>query len=257
MQDIDLQVHFASYLKNHLGYFARRYGRKYSMHFIIDAHSMLMIDQKAFEMSGSWLWLGYPGPLFEQVAGMSLPRGHYRVSVSGGYIDALLEQGLWPREPLPIRDVVALSACFEVLLQRLQGATALHQRQRAHAIEACLFEAWAQQDQAPQQALWLENCCSYLTENACEGINYHFLAGDLGIPLPTLRRNFRKAMGLPMHRYVIEQRCQEVQKLLLETDHSITDIAEILAYDDVAYLSKQFKAVTGLSPSEFRVQRYF
>lgn len=257
MQPVDFEVKFASYIKNHLGTFDRYYNEHWSLHFIINGFGSLQIDEERFDLAGSWFWAGYPGPRFRQDGGDPLPTGHYRGAFVGTQLDDWLHQGLWPQQPLHIHDITRMSECFEQVLRHQHGLTPLHNRLRAHAVEACLLEAWSQQEQAPQQELWLERCCQYLQEHACDEINYQHLAGKLFIPLPTLRRRFRRAMGMPMHRYAVEHRVHLAQQLLLSTDKSLQLVADELGYEDMGYFSRQFKKMTGLSPSAFRKERYY
>ncbi len=256
MQERACQVKFASYIKNHLGSFTRSYDQHWSMHYMINGECSLQIGDEHHEMRGSWFWAGFPGPLFIQLP-TQLPQGHYRAALTGDYLEELLADGLWPQQPLRINDTKRMNICFENLLKELKGSTPLHNRRRVHAIEACLLEAWSQQEQAPQQELWLERCCQRLQDLACEEINYHQLASELFIPLSTLRRRFRQAMGMPMHRYALEHRCHLAQELLLATDDNLDLVADQLGYDDVAYFSRQFKKIVGMNPSAFRQQRYY
>lgn len=257
MRERDLVIDFSSFLKNHLGTFDRVYDRHWSLHFIINAQASLMIDDQHYDLQGTWFWAGYPGPRYQQYGGEPLPSGHYRAALHGSLLAGWLEEGFWPRVPLPIHDSTRMSDRFEILLQHQHGSTPLHNRQRAHALEGILLEAWSQQEQAPQQALWLSRCCDYLEAHACSGIHYQRLADRLQIPLPTLRRHFRRSMGMPMHRYVLEHRCRLAHALLLETDKKLEEIAFDLGYEDVAYFSRQFKKVTGSNPSALRKQRFY
>lgn len=265
MQSADIEITFASYLQNHLGTFDRYYGEQggagghehWSVHFIINAHARLLIDEEDWDLSGSWLWAGYPGPRYQQNGGDPKPQGHYRIALRGALLQRWLDDGLWPMRPLAIRDVPALSERFEYFLKQLQGSTPLHQRLRAHALEACFLEAWRQQQPAPERELWLQRCCSYLEDHACDYIDYQRLSAQLQMPLPTLRRRFRKAMGQPLHTYLLAHRTRLAQQLLLESDQSLDGIADELGYDDVAYFSRQFKKIAGMSPSAFRRERYY
>ena len=258
MESLDADVLFASFIKNHLGNFNRVYDSHWSLHFIIGGHAQLQIADKHYSLEGAWFWAGYAGPQFIQDAGSPLPVGHYRAALRGAHLQSWLDQGLWPTEPMPISNTAEMSACFETLLQRLHGSTAVHQRRRMHAVEGILLEAWSQQEQAPQQELWLERCCELLDAETCNHhVDYQVLANRLYIPLPTLRRRFRQAMGQPMHRYVLTCRCQRAQDLLLSTEDNLDSVATALGYEDVAYFSRQFKQMCGLSPSTFRQQRYY
>ena len=68
--------------------------------------------------------------------------------------------------------------------------------------------------------------------------------------------HFMKAKGITIQQYIINLRIERVKEYLLHDDLTITEISYKLNYSSVAHLSKQFHNVTGMSPSEFRQQKY-
>ena len=46
-------------------------------------------------------------------------------------------------------------------------------------------------------------------------------------------------------------RVRQAQRMLMESDASMSEIAERVGYRDVHFFSRQFKQVTGLSPLRF------
>ncbi len=65
-------------------------------------------------------------------------------------------------------------------------------------------------------------------------------------------RVFKQVMGVSPQRHLMEARIGRAKDLLLETDWSITRIADVLGYNDVYFFSRQFKHVTGQTPSAIR-----
>ena len=55
-----------------------------------------------------------------------------------------------------------------------------------------------------------------------------------------------------MEKYFIAQKIEKVKELILYDELSLSEIADRLNYSSVAYLSNQFKKVTGLTPSFFK-----
>ncbi len=56
---------------------------------------------------------------------------------------------------------------------------------------------------------------------------------------------FSLTQGITLEKYIILERIEKVKELLVYTDKSLTDIAHILGYSSVAYLSSQLKKHTG------------
>ena len=63
---------------------------------------------------------------------------------------------------------------------------------------------------------------------------------------------FSEVEGTTIEKYFIAQKVEKVKELLVYDELSLSEIANRLNYSSVAYLSNQFKKVTGLTPSHFR-----
>ena len=63
---------------------------------------------------------------------------------------------------------------------------------------------------------------------------------------------FSEVEGTTIEKYYIAQKVEKVKELLVYDELSLSEIAFRLNYSSVAYLSNQFKKVTGLTPSHFK-----
>lgn len=63
---------------------------------------------------------------------------------------------------------------------------------------------------------------------------------------------FSEVEGSTIEKYFIAQKIEKVKELLVYDELSLSEIAFRLNYSSVAYLSNQFKKVTGLTPSYFK-----
>ncbi len=63
---------------------------------------------------------------------------------------------------------------------------------------------------------------------------------------------FSEVEGTNIEKYFIAQKIEKVKELLVYDELSLSEIAFRLNYSSVAYLSNQFKKVTGLTPSHFK-----
>lgn len=63
---------------------------------------------------------------------------------------------------------------------------------------------------------------------------------------------FSEVEGTTVEKYFIAQKIEKVKELLVYDELSLSEIAFRLNYSSVAYLSNQFKKVTGLTPSHFK-----
>lgn len=63
---------------------------------------------------------------------------------------------------------------------------------------------------------------------------------------------FSEAEGTTIEKYFIAQKIEKVKELLVYDELSLSEIANKMNYSSVAYLSNQFKKVTGLTPTYFK-----
>ncbi len=63
---------------------------------------------------------------------------------------------------------------------------------------------------------------------------------------------FSEVQGVTIEQYYIAQKIERVKELLVYDELSLSEIADKLNYSSVSHLSKQFKKVTGLTPTHFR-----
>jgi AraC-like DNA-binding protein len=63
---------------------------------------------------------------------------------------------------------------------------------------------------------------------------------------------FSEVEGITIEKYFIAQKIERVKELLVYDELSLSEIAFQLNYSSVAYLSNQFKKVTGLTPTHFK-----
>lgn len=76
----------------------------------------------------------------------------------------------------------------------------------------------------------------------------HILSHDYN----SLSNLFSEVEGTTIEKFFIVQKIEKVKELLVYDELSLSEIAHLMNYSSVAYLSNQFKKVTGLSPSHFK-----
>lgn len=78
------------------------------------------------------------------------------------------------------------------------------------------------------------------------------LSDKLHLDYNYLSNLFSEVEDTTIEKYVIAQKIEKVKELLVYNELSLSEIANRLHYSSVAYLSNQFKKVTGLTPSHFK-----
>jgi len=67
-------------------------------------------------------------------------------------------------------------------------------------------------------------------------------------------REFKKAFGLPPHRYLLTRRIERATALLRDTNLPITEIALQTGWNSIGTFGRIFNDITGESPGEFRTR---
>lgn len=70
-----------------------------------------------------------------------------------------------------------------------------------------------------------------------------------------LSRLFSEMEPLTIEGFIIQQKIEKVKELLQYGELNMNEIAFKLCYSSSAHLSAQFKAVTGLTPSQFKTSK--
>lgn len=82
--------------------------------------------------------------------------------------------------------------------------------------------------------------------------NSDYIVGKFGRTYPYLSSLFSKYEGIMLEKYIILQKIEKVKLLIHEDELTLSEIAFMMGYSSVQYLSTQFKSITGISVSEFK-----
>jgi YesN/AraC family two-component response regulator len=94
-----------------------------------------------------------------------------------------------------------------------------------------------------------------LVHHSNDNISINFsdhLAASLHYDYGYLSNLFSEVEGTTIEKYFITQKIEKAKELLIYDELSLSEIADQLGYSSVAYLSAQFKKVTGLTPSYYK-----
>jgi AraC-like DNA-binding protein len=80
-----------------------------------------------------------------------------------------------------------------------------------------------------------------------------YISEKLNYDYTYLANIFSEVKGITIQQYIIIHKIEKVKELLLYDELNLTEIAYKLQYSSVGHLSNQFKKVTGLSPSYYKL----
>jgi len=179
------------------------------------------------------------------------------IEMQGDTIEALEKDGVISRNTPILRlglQSALVAGCDEIIRDyqtAKPGEEALFAA-RALLMFVRLAEAHRQKDQSEAEKSFMVDACARLQATLDVDIKLSEVASTFGMSERTFRRRFVAQMGVAPARYRLLQRIAAARTLLYGSGLSLRAIAEKLGYCDVYFFSRQFKEVTGITPTQFR-----
>lgn len=82
-----------------------------------------------------------------------------------------------------------------------------------------------------------------------------FIVEKLGYSYTYLSKLFSKVEKTTLEKYIIQKKIERIRELIGQNEYTLSEIAHMMGYSSVQYLSNQFREITGESPSEYK-QRF-
>ncbi len=79
-----------------------------------------------------------------------------------------------------------------------------------------------------------------------------YLSAEMNYEYNYLSNLFSEVEGNTIEKFFISQKIEKIKELLIYDELTLSQIAFKLGYSSVAYLSTQFKKITGLTPGYFK-----
>lgn len=92
---------------------------------------------------------------------------------------------------------------------------------------------------------------AYMTEHLREPLTIETICKEFNISRSTLHKLFQEEKGMGIIQYFNRQKIEEIKTVLRSEEKSLTEIVSTYSYSSEAYFSKQFKRITGMSPTEY------
>lgn len=100
----------------------------------------------------------------------------------------------------------------------------------------------------------MDSAVRYFHKNYNQAISIEDYAASQHMSVSWFIRNFKEYTDSTPAQYLLSLRISNAQTLLETTNYNVTEIANIVGYDNPLYFSRIFKKQSGMSPSEFRKQ---
>ncbi len=80
-----------------------------------------------------------------------------------------------------------------------------------------------------------------------------YISEKVGLDYTYLSNMFAEVKGITLQNFIIMHKIEKVKELLFYDELNLSEISYRLQYSSVAHLSAQFKKITGLTPSYYKI----
>ena len=94
----------------------------------------------------------------------------------------------------------------------------------------------------------------YVYKHFHEELTVEKIAKALGVNSDYLSRVFKKAEGISLKRYILQERTTRAKNLLRYSDYSILEISKYLGFSTQSHFTEVFKRFSDMTPQAFRNQ---
>ena len=142
----------------------------------------------------------------------------------------------------------ALRNAAELLRERKEEIFAYYRQ----VFAACLEEAPTGEAEEKEKNLE-EEICRYLEEHLYDPeLSLNSVADQFGVSTKMIGLICRKKYNQTFLNYVRDRQIQHATEMLRDTDLSLEEIARQCGFANILTFRRNFKAVTGVNPSEYR-----
>lgn len=178
----------------------------------------------------------------------------------------LFRRGMCPDYPVRLTTVRGAETVFALVSTPVAGsrvqvgklAATLLTQPRLGLLDDLQRHFTAEAAETPRGGLspgGLRRVSEYVAAHLGEALSLDSLAAHAGLSVHHFARAFRASMGMPPHRYVLEQRIRKAARLLEDSEQSLADIALAVGFADHSHFSRSFHGLAGVTPSQFRRAR--
>jgi AraC family transcriptional regulator len=123
------------------------------------------------------------------------------------------------------------------------------------SLPTVIYQAWASPNRPALSPKRLQQSIDYIHTHLDCDLSMTQIANSVNISPTYFASLFKKATGISLHQYVIEQRVAQAKLLLETTDLPIATIASQVGFSSQSHLTRHCKQLTGMTPRQIYLQK--
>ena len=218
----------------------------YIIHYVQSGKGCFLREGEEYTLSKGDLFLIRPSELCKYYADSQDPWTYVWIGFSGSRAVQFLETTCFYGNRCAVHAPQA-----EYIFSEIQNVKA-----RSISLEFFLcskiYELFSVLCTARPENEYVEKAVNYIGSNYSSPLSVEEIARLLNIDRRHLGRLFTAQTGMSPKEYLIRVRLQNAAELLRSSDYPVSEIAQLVGYDDCGSFLKIFKKKYGMTPSQFR-----
>lgn len=109
--------------------------------------------------------------------------------------------------------------------------------------------------QPEQDKTVIQQLVSYINNHISEGVSLKVLSNMFHMNPNYISQYFKNETGMNYSAYLLMLRINKAKNLLINSDRSVAEVAQMTGFKDYRLFSRTFKQETGLTPSQYRMKK--
>lgn len=227
----------------------------YILHYIIDGKGCYSCGRQQYPLTGGDMFLIRPYTEVYYQADQQEPYRYYWVGFNGTECQSLLVQAGYSESRLVLhceqQEQIMENLKAIVGIRSWSPSMQYHLIGHMYQIFGSLIYENAHVEQ--RSSRYYYDAVSYIRKNAhLPELNVAAVANHVGIDRTHLYRVFRDNSQYTVKGFITMTRIEKAKMFLMNTDHSIEQIAVFSGFSDASHFTQIFRKAEGCTPSQFR-----
>jgi AraC-like DNA-binding protein len=231
----------------------------YLIHYVISGCGYYRQNGKTYELHAGDAFLVYPSQEVTYYADASDPWEYAWVGFNGSDALSILNATDFTREapclmPAPFGEQILHQLLRIYDVRGNEFDRAVEMTGRLYTALALFMKGAKKQPPQTSYAGYVQKAVAYISANYSYPITVEDIADYVGLSRSHLFRSFEKVMDKSPKEFLTDFRIRQACNLLLDSDLSVTAIANSVGFENNLYFSKAFHKIKGMSPKNYRAQ---